>query len=653
MSSPFSRLFLIGLLLAGAAPLAALPAVQGSWSLLGPDGGSVFDLVSESDKLQVLYAAVNAGVFRSLDGGSSWSWAGNGLDPRVTVVTLAVDPIHPSTLYAGQSTGLFKSTNRGASWTRTSLGPLNVLKIAVHPRSSGTVFAATTAGLYQSNNSGGRWKLLTQGLLRPPYYASWVSFDPASPRRMFTSVQNEGTHGGGLYKSLDGGFSWQPIHSGVMENQTVRALAIDRRSPRTLYAGLSSGVYKSTDDGKTWRSLGFPEFNTVLSLVMHPTRPNVVYAGAGGGLYLSQDGGETWTALTQGLPLSGSVGALLISTAHPQTLYAGLSGLDTLHPAGVFRSADGGGSWTFDSRGLAVSNATSVAVTPQDPDTLWSLSDLIPFRSIDHGETWTAVQPGPTLSIHHSPPLIAVDPLDAAGVYIQSDEGLILRSSDGGQTWETGGNPGFPLAFSIGAQHPVTLWAAPRQGGLLRSTDRGDTWTAMPGPAGAGFYLAFDIPPAAPSTVYAAGTLDFKARFVRTTDGGATWTLIQDGLPAPVSVVASDPSEPGTVWTVSGGDVYRSTDGGDHWAAVSSVFRNRIVKSLAASPSGSLYAAVDQDNVYESEDRGQTWAPFAAGPSLYYLNTLALDPNDECRIYVGSFNRGLLAFTKRRTAVCP
>jgi photosystem II stability/assembly factor-like uncharacterized protein len=626
--------------------------VKGSWSLLGPDGGSVFALVAESDKLQVLYAGVDAGVFRSMDGGATWRWAGNGLDLRVQVNTLAVDPLHPSTLYAGQPTGLFKSTNRGASWTKTSLGSGYVSKIAVHPRFSATVFAATSVGLYQSNNGGGRWKLLTKGLLRPPYFASWVSFDPASPRRMFISIQDEGLNGGGLYQSLDGGFSWQPIHSGVMDNQTVRTLAIDRRSPRTLYAGTLSGAFKSTDGGKTWIDLRFPDFNVVLSLVLHPSQPNVVYAGAGGGLFLSQDGGGTWTALTQGLPSFGSVAGLLISS-HPQTLYAGVAGADTIHPSGVFQSGDGGSSWTLASRGLSASNVTSVAVAAQNPDTLWSISDLIPFRSVDRGETWTAAEPGPLLSTHREAPRVVIDPFDAATVYIQSDDGQILRSGDGGQTWETGGNAGFTLALAIGPQHPATLWAASQSGGLLRSTDRGDTWTAMPGPASAGFYLALDIPPSAPSTVYAAGTLDFKARFVRTTDGGSTWSFIQDGLPNSVAVVTSDPQAPSTVWTVSGGDVFKSADGGDHWAPVSSAFHNRVVKSLAASSSGSLYAAVDQDNVYASEDGGQSWAPFAAGPSLYNLNTLALDPKDPCRIYVATFNRGLLAFTRSETADCP
>jgi photosystem II stability/assembly factor-like uncharacterized protein len=645
----------IGLLLIGAAPLSALPVVAGSWSLLGPDGGSVFDLVSESDKLQVLYAGVDAGVFRSMNGGATWSWAGNGLDLRVPVNTLAVDPIHPSTLYAGQLTGLYKSTNRGASWTKTSLGSNLVYKIAVHPRFSGTVFAATSVGLFQSNNGGGRWKLLTKGLIQPFYFASWVSIDPASPRRMFTSVQDGGLNHGGLYQSLDGGASWQPIHSGVMDNQTVRALAIDRHSPRTLYAGALFGAFKSTDGGKTWINLSFPDFNVVLSLVLHPTQPNVVYAGAGGGLFLSQDGGGTWTALTQGLPLFGSVAGLLISTSHPQTLYAGVAGVDTIHSSGVFHTGDGGGSWTLASRGLSASNVTSVAVAAQNPDTLWSISDFIPFRSVDRGETWTAVEPGPLLSNHRLPPRVVIDPLDAAAVYIQTDDGQILRSSDGGQTWETAGSSGPPLALAISPQHPAVLWAASQQGagGLLRSLDRGDTWTVMSGPASAGFYLAFDIPPSAPSTVYAAGTLDFKARFVRTTDGGATWTFIQDGLPTAVAVVAADPLAPSTVWTVSGGEVYKSTDSGDHWAPVSSAFHNRIVKSLAASTSGSLYAAVDQDNVYESTDGGQTWTPFTAGPSLYTLNTLTLDPKDPCRIYVATFNRGLLAFTKSGTADCP
>jgi hypothetical protein len=86
---------------------------------------------------------------------------------------------------------------------------------------------------------------------------------------------------------------------------------------------------------------------------------------------------------------------------------------------------------------------------------------------------------------------------------------------------------------------------------------------------------------------------------------------------------------------------------------VNSAFHTQNVQILAAAPSGTLYAAVQFDNVYESEDGGLTWAPLGEVPSPFSATSLAADPADPCRVYAGTENRGLLAFTKTGTADCP
>src|SRR5689334_15586247 len=109
---------LFPLLLLLAAPLIA--AVPGSWRFLGPDGGSVYDLAFAPSRPQALYAATAGGVFRSLDGGASWSESSFGLDPVALVSSLAVDPVHPLTVYALQDGVVFRSRDGGAAWLPVS-----------------------------------------------------------------------------------------------------------------------------------------------------------------------------------------------------------------------------------------------------------------------------------------------------------------------------------------------------------------------------------------------------------------------------------------------------------------------------------------------------------------------------------------------------
>ncbi|MEA2604133.1 MAG: hypothetical protein QOF89_5125 [Acidobacteriota bacterium] len=640
------------LLLALSVPLAAVTgSVPGSWSALGPDGGSILELVFQPGNPQVLYAGSWGEAYKSVNGGATWSRISRGLQLLSPVSSLAVDPIHPSTVYAGQETGLYKSLDGGSTWRRTALG-FAVLRVAVHPRFPQTVYAATDRGLYQTANGGTRWKRLTRGLLPLPHSAQGVFIDPASPNRLFVSVQDNLAAHGGLYKSVDGGFSWQPVHSGVMENQVVRSLAIDRRPPATLFAGTPTGVYKSTDDGRTWRRSGDPSLGSILSLTLNPVDKNVLYAGGDAGLFRSLDRGETWVRLAHNLPDGGSVTAVLLSPSSPQILYVGVKGFR--NQTGVFRSGDGGSSWTLSSRGISGYTVPSVAVDAQNPDVLWVIANNLPYKSVDRGRSWALIDPGP-------PPLgapylvgVAVSPADPQTVYLHRFDGTILRSRDGGQTWVTAGNPGITTTvLKVDPQNPDTLWLAGQ--GIAKSTDGGDTWTLL---VRDGFYPVLAIAPSSPSTVYVFGDLLGQPRFLRTNDGGATGTTILENLPARPSTLAIDPLLPQTLYTFSTlGELYKSVDGGTTWTLVSNVFRKKTVPSLIAASSGVLYAGVAWDDVYESVDGGLSWSPLGDDSRPSYFAALAEDPKDPCRVYAGTgggiYDRGLLAFTKTGTPACP
>ncbi len=649
---PLYRTLLICLLLLVlAAPLAAAPAVTGTWSVLGPqEGGSVLELVFEPGNPQVLYTGGWGSLYKSVNGGATWSLIGRGLPPFATINSLAIDPSHPSTLYSSQETGLYKSLDGGATWRRTAL-QYPVSRIALSPRSPQTLYAATTQGLYRSPNGGARWKRLTQGLPRPYYSSPTVFVDPASPKRIFATIQ--GDHGqGGLYKSLDEGFSWQPVHSGLMEDQVVVALAIDRRPPATLFAGTPTGIYKSTDDGKTWSRSGDASLGLVQSLALHPGDKNVLYAGGDAGVLRSLDRGATWTRIDHGLPDGVSVTAVLLSPSNPQSLYVGVKGFR--NQTGVYRSSDGGGSFTLSSQGISGFAVSSVAVDAQNPDTLWVIANGLPYQSVDRGRSWTLIEPGPVPVATPYLRNVAVSPADSRTVYLHRFDGTILRSRDGGETWVTAGNPGFTTTtLKVDPQNPDTLWLAGR--GIAKSTDGGDTWTVL---VQDGFYPALAIAPSAPATVYVFGNLFAEPRFLRTNDGGATGSAVLDNLPTSPSTLAIDPLRPETLYTFSNpGDLYKSVDGGSTWTLVSNVFRKKNVPSLIAAASGALYAGVESDKVYESVDGGLSWSPLGDVFLAYSSVTLAEDPKDPCRVYAGTwggiFDHGLLAFTRTGTAVCP
>jgi photosystem II stability/assembly factor-like uncharacterized protein len=395
-----------------------------------------------------LYANIYGyGVFKSTDAGSSWTAGNNGLptytsDGKTYIIdSLATDPLTPSTLYAGiRDHVVFKSMDGGGTWTASNTGLRGdeVAALAIDHLTPSTLYAGITSsinqshfGVYKSTDEGSSWTI-SSGDLAGIRVSALVS-DPLTPSTLYAGT------GIGVYKSTDGGNRWTASITGL--SLSVRALAIDPLTPSTLYAGANGvTIYKSTDAGSSWTAFnnGLPtsaryrEAAQIFTLAIDPNIPSNLYAGTHLGVYKSTDGGNNWTAISKGLPtdISNSITytspifIIAIDPLTPSTLYAGTS------TGGVFKSTDGGNSWTTSSSGLQGSTVrvNALAIDPLTPSTLYAgTSGAGVYKSTDRGASWAAMNNGlGDLFVD----TLAVDPLTPSTLYAGTSNGVYIFAGD-------------------------------------------------------------------------------------------------------------------------------------------------------------------------------------------------------------------------------
>jgi hypothetical protein len=188
-------------------------------------------------------------------------------------------------------------------------------------------------GVYKSTNAGGAWTRASAGIEEQLVRA--VAIDPSTPATVYAGACYDVVYGfrtgGGVFKSTDAAGTWTAVNTGLTD-LCVGSLAIDPSNPTTLYAGTGGGVFKSIDAGGTWAAVnaGLASLS-IGALVIHPLSPATLYAGTAGGVSKSTDAGATWAAVNRGLPTLG-VGALALDPTGSTTVYAGLE------PGGVWQS---------------------------------------------------------------------------------------------------------------------------------------------------------------------------------------------------------------------------------------------------------------------------------------------------------------------------
>ena len=320
-----------------------------------------------------------------------------------------------------------------------------------------------------------------------------------------------GATGGGLWKTTDGGTTWRPVTDGQIRSSSVGAIGQCEANPDVVYIGMGEvqfrgnimqgdGVYRSVDAGRTWTHAGLPESQSIGRIRVHPTNCDIVYAAVLGhafgpnperGVYRSQDGARTWQRVLGRDNESGAVD-LSIDPSNPNTLYAGFWqvhrtswGMFSGGPgSGLFKSTDGGDTWTELSRnpGLpaGVWGKVGVAVSPADSLRVYAIieaDDGGVFSSDDAGRTWTRTNDERRLrqrAFYYT--RIYADPQNRDVVYVLNTG--FYRSRDGGRT--------FPEQISVPHVDNHDLWIASNDparminsndGGGNVSFNAGESWT--------------------------------------------------------------------------------------------------------------------------------------------------------------------------------
>jgi len=613
---PFSRTLLPCsiAILAAFAPFGA--AGQTGWVSRGPDGvAAVSDLAFDDS---AAYAATSNGVFRSVDGGETWTQSGLR---GITVAWVVASPGAATVLTTVQDvvegvSRLYASRDHGLTWA-----PVLGIPSAARPsidRSdpSRIVVEGPNDSIWRSIDSGVSW----QPIGKIPVSAGTLTSD--SPALYVAAAGNDRFQ---LFRSANEGASWSDVTPPEIST-SITAYAV---GDAAIYAGAPGSFCRSTDSGATWTCSSFPQYPTKILEIREPggqSAPRLIALSLDH-VYVSDDLGATWSPATEINAPTGS-GSVAAAPSAPIAL------LGT--PRGILRSADGGLSWARAGAGLRASAVQSLATDPRHPSTLWidtgsfadSQSDL--FRSSDAGGSWSPVS-GPPASL--LPRTLVVDPSDSSTLFAGSQ--ALYRSEDAGGSWTA--VPSLPESYveTVAADQATgAVWAGSSQG-LFRSDDHGQSWS---GPAFAQevYTLLFDGK--SPDRAYAGSFFDIEAGFYGYPEGGSIFVSLNGGgsfsrspheFGSAVTAIAADPFDDRRLYVGTYNGVSRTADGGASWhdSALASTFFGRV-NALVADPvrDGHLYAATDS-GVYRSTDHAETWHAFSSGLGLLGGNALLITPD--------------------------
>lgn len=549
-----------------------------SWRLLPFPRGTagVFNSVLIDPKeSQHYYAGLDAGdsrdsgVYESKDGGETWQALAGMRGSRIEA--LAISPIDSSTLAAGTSKGVFVSADRGETWRRissaTDVEMQDITALAFDPSDAKVLYAGTPHLPWKTSDGGATWHSISTGLIDDSDIFS-IRVDPNHPQLVFASACS------GIYRSDSGGEGWHKIQGIPGTHRRTHIIAEDPRNSDTIFAGTTLGLFKSPDGGKTWRHLSSEQVNW---MVFDPAEPRTLYlATEFAGILKSTDSGETFHAMNEGF----SNHRLSEITSDGKRLYAsstyeGLFG-------GVFVSSDGGLQWSLRANEEALNgrNLHSLTASPANADKVFAASEDAILKSADGGKTWAAVtqprvvvapRPGqrvPSVGRVHIHAVRAVQYGKGAVILFAGTDAGLFRSSNSGTTWEqvkAAGITGESVLAIYAPPSGDSRLAARTASGLFISEDSGHTWQPALVPNG---YYIYDV--ALPATHDVAILAATSRGVLQSTDEGAHWKLVTEGVPAAtVDSVRFNPSEGREAFLVQYGSVYRTVDGGDSWQAFS------------------------------------------------------------------------------------
>jgi len=461
-------------------------------------------------------------------------------------------------------------------------------------------------------------------------------FDPAHHTIYVAAWSIEDTGRGDLFRSTNGGRSWETIDA--MHNKSIRSFAIAPSDPKVLIVGALDGVFRSDDRGESWRRISperHAEIKNIESLAIDPRNPDIVYAGTWHLPWKTEDGGRTWRHMTQGIIDDSDVFSIIVDHSNPATIYLSAC-------SGIYKSENGGALF-HKVQGIPFS-ARRTRMLHQDPvdaNVVYAGTTEGLWKTLDGGASWKRVTAGNVIVND-----ILVDPRTSARVLLATDRSGVLLSENAATSFADS-NRGFAhrqvTALLRDRREPGTLYAGvindKEFGGVFVSRDGGQRWAQRA--TGLGTRDVFVLQQAANGELLAGtnnGIFTLAAN-------GSTWLpanqIVNEVRSGGAKRVARSKSHPaGSVTIVKGaisGRVAAIEVAGRRWFAATSQglfvsdnggasWRGGPIQGnagfVAVRASGENVLAATLNKVVISEDGGATWQEARLPAGIYAIRGL-------------------------------
>jgi photosystem II stability/assembly factor-like uncharacterized protein len=598
-----------------------------TWRQVGPPGGTVISLEADSHDRKKLYMGTSDGhVFRSNDEGAHWqliSRIGTGQDDVITHIL--IDPRDANRLYASTwalysgGGGVYQSDDAGLSWRIIGLAHETVRALAQASTNPKVLVAGALTGVYRSLDEGTTWQLISPAHHEDLRNFDSVAFDPRDENIIYAGTYHL------PWKTTNGGKDWFPIQKGMIDDSDVMSIVVDPANPDNVHATACSGIYHSTNAAATWTKYkGIPFiFRRTQLIRQDPLHPAVLYAGTTSGLWKTTNEND-WKRVTPG---DWVINAIVIDPKDSQRVILGTE------RQGVQISENGGISFTSSNQGFQHQHILDVAVDRDHPErALVVLTfDTDAFLATnDGGTSWSALGPG-------------LKRTDLRHVYAAPDAWWASLSKGGWMKYEetthkwaqTGLLVADPATLSASVRTPVVKsnkrgvttsakrisprataasyvpyqvndmsfggesWLAATAGGVLVSKDRGTTWKSV----GTDTFLK---QPATSLETSADGSQVWvisQRQLLYSADGGAHWDA-KDLSFASAGNIRLHRVDDSNLFITSNMGLYSSRDAGRYWTRQD--VRELQFQDVAGS-ANALVVSLQKHGLLVSLDAGKSW----------------------------------------------
>lgn len=630
-------------------------AGNAEWTTGGPNGGPVIQLVR--DPLSgTLFAATNGGVWRSSDSGASWSRSGNYADlnkvnaAKALATSTAESPLS-TTLYAASEHNIIKSTNGGDSWSRSgtihNLPSTSAFKtaqaVAASDTKPATVYSGWSDGILVSTDDANNWHIKNSGLPRSKSISK-MAVKPNSASTAFALVIGEG-----IYRTQDTGASWSKVGPMLAYSSTDPDEIFIDQTDGTLYVIFDRQLFYSGNDGETWSWKYMPNAsitNCRAIAVDHTRDPKVVAVGCREGIvrFYQEPGGAYYGPVLGRSMNNGVINDILF--AEDKFYIAASPGILRANSGTITEDA----AWVPLNEGLLASVVYSVSLDPSDPNNVLAGADFTDvYRSADGGASWSSSRNGLAGSTDGSTRAsgnyeIARDPTNPQKVYAATREGLFF-SSNGGANWTAAVSN---RAFASVTVSPNGTAYAGTRGFVYWGTGTNFASSEVKTPYGIyATVSSIAVDPATPDSIY-AGTYDdgmFRSR-----NAGDSWIQVWDTHKDMTALAVDNSTSPSTVYVATPVGPYKSTDRGATWVSA-----NRDMnpmsdgQALAVHVNGnsSVVFFGNHDGIAYSTNHAGSWHWTMDQPPSGEILDIDLSPSGQ-RLYVGTNGGGVYQYENFR-----